>query len=576
MKIIPLVRSEFARLTASRLGIASLIAIMIVPIVYGGLYLWGNKDPYGNLKNVPAALVVADTGSTVGGTAVNYGSDAATQLVKDNAFDWKRVSAATAAAGVKNGTYDFAVTFPSDFSTDLASASGSNPTAATIGLRTDDTNSYLSTTIAKQATEAVRVAVAEKVGKAGSRELLNAVASIRSGLVHAQDGATKLAAGTASAASGASTLASGAAQVASGAKTLAANAPAAASGSAQLSSGLGALTAGMAQYRVALQQALAVSALTPDQQAAMLAQYDALAAGAAKSKGGAATLSSALAELPSSATQLSSGAAQVASGASTLKTGVDSLNTGATKLSGSLATGVATVPATTAAERAAKAAQLANPATVKQHAVTTAQDYGAGLAPFFISLSAWIGLYALFLLVRPLSRRALTAVRRPIRTTIAGWLTPAALGVVQMVVLFAVVTLALHLQVADGLGLIGFMALTAMTFAAMILALNVLFGSVGQFLALILMIVQLVTAGGTFPWQTLPGPLAVIHQALPMAHAVDGIRALMYGGDTSTIWGPVAFLLYWLVGSLIVALLGATRQGRFRTLVQLRPGAIGG
>ena len=576
MKIIPLVRSEFARLTASRLGIASLIAIMIVPIVYGGLYLWGNKDPYGNLKNVPAALVVADAGTTVGGKPVNYGKDAGAQLLEDHAFDWKRVSASAAAAGVRKGTYDFAVTFPTAFSRDLASAGGPSPTKATIGLRTDDTNSYLSTTIAKQATESVRVAIAEKVGKAGSRELLDAVSSVRSGLVSAQDGASQLASGAASAASGAATVSSGAAKVADGAASLAAGVPAAASGSAQLSAGLSTLSAGFPQYRSALAQALAASGLPAANQQQLLAGLDQLAAGASLSKTKSAELASALAALPANADQLSSGASHVAAGASSLSSGVAALNTGASQLSGSLTSGVAKVPATTAAERAAKAAQLANPATVTQHAVTTAQNYGAGLAPFFISLSAWIGLYALFLLVRPLSRRALTAVRRPIRTTIAGWLTPAVLGVVQMVALFAVVTLALHLQVADGAGMLAFMALTAITFAAMILALNVLFGSVGQFLALILMIVQLVTAGGTFPWQTLPGPLAVIHQALPMAHAVDGIRALMYGGDTSTIWGPVTFLLYWLVGSLLVALLGATRQARFRTLVQLRPGAIGG
>jgi putative membrane protein len=104
----------------------------------------------------------------------------------------------------------------------------------------------------------------------------------------------------------------------------------------------------------------------------------------------------------------------------------------------------------------------------------------------------------------------------------------------------------------------------------------VLFGSVGQFLALILMIVQLVTAGGTFPWQTLPAPLAFIHQALPMSHAVDGVRQLMYGGSTSSLWGPVTFLLAWLVGSLLIAGLGAMRQSKTRSLTQLRPSAIGG
>ncbi|MCU1551800.1 MAG: conserved rane protein [Glaciihabitans sp.] len=618
MKILPLVRAEFARLTASRLGIASLIAIMIVPIVYGGLYLWGNKDPYSNLDKVPAALVVADSGATVGGKAVNYGKDAATQLLTDMKFGWTEVTESQARAGVTSGKYDFAVTFPEEFSSDLASAGSSLPIKASIDLRTDDTNSYLSTTIAKQATEAVRVAVAEKVGKSASRQLLDAVASIRGGLVDARDGSSRLADGAATAAGGASDLStglatldsgaaalpsstaelsSGAAQVAAGAKRLDAAAPAAAQGSAALSAGLKQLAATSPQVRADLASVLANSTIPAQDQGRLLAELDAISAGAAQSSAGASTLATRLKSLPSSAAQLYSGASQVAagtrslasrtpalasgihsaaSGASSLSTGIAKLHSGADTLYSSLNKGVDQLPATTAAERAAKAAQIANPAEVKQHAVTEAQNYGAGLAPFFISLAGWIGLYALFLLVRPLSRRALTAVRRPIRTTLAGWITPAVLGVVQMVALFALVTLALHLRVADGAGLLAFMALVAVTFAAMILALNVLFGSVGQFLALILMIVQLVTAGGTFPWQTLPAPLAFIHQALPMSHAVDGVRQLMYGGASGSLWGPVSFLLAWLVGSLIVSTLGALRQGRFRTLTQLRPSAIGG
>jgi len=233
------------------------------------------------------------------------------------------------------------------------------------------------------------------------------------------------------------------------------------------------------------------------------------------------------------------------------------------------------VPVTTAAGRHATADLIANPIAVEQTAITQAANYGAGLAPFFLALASWIGIYALFLLVRPLSRRALTAVRRPIRTTLAGWLTPAMLGVVQMVALFALVTLALHLPVSNPIGMLAFMAFVAVTFAAIVLALNVLLGSVGQFLALIFMVVQLVTAGGTFPWQTLPGPLAALHQALPMSHAVDGIRQLMYGGLSSNVWSSIVPLLLWLVGSLVVSVLGAMRQGRFRILRELRPSPIG-
>ena len=583
MKISPLIRAEFARLTSSRIGIASLIALMTVPLVYGGLYLWGNQDPYSSLDRVPAALVVNDAGTTIDGIATNYGEKAAKSLLTDKKFGWVEVTATQAAAGVKNGTYDFGITFPADFSSRLASASGDSPRSARLQLTTDDTNSYLSTTIAKQAAEAVRVEIAKEVGAKASVTLLNAVGNIRGGLVKAEDGATRLTDGAASAASGAASLSSGTSSLANGAASLssglaqldakASSLPSSAAqlkaGAATLSSGLamgaqagtalksGAATAASLAPQAAQQQqiisALTLAGATPETIAQVTAQLAGLATATAQVSAGVSTqlvpslaaaaagsaqlatgtaalsaaapaLSSAVHSASTGAASLSHGAGELSTGASALASGVGKLASGSTTLESSLSDAARAVPVTTAAGRHATADLIANPIAVEQTAITQAANYGAGLAPFFLALASWIGIYALFLLVRPLSRRALTAVRRPIRTTLAGWLTPAMLGVVQMVALFALVTLALHLPVSNPIGMLAFMAFVAVTFAAIVLALNVLLGSVGQFLALIFMVVQLVTAGGTFPWQTLPGPLAALHQALPMSHAVDGIR----------------------------------------------------
>ena len=631
MKISPLVRAEFARLTASRIGIASLVALMTVPLVYGGLYLWGNQDPYSRLDKVPAALVVQDTGTTVDGTATNYGEKAAKNLLSDQKFDWVEVTAAQAASGVKNGTYDFSITFPSDFSTLLASAAGDSPQSAKLQLTTDDTNSYLSTTIAKQAAEAVRVEIAKEVGAKASITLLGGIGDLRDGLVKADDGARTLADGAASAATGAASLGSGSATLASGAASLAsglarldAKASALPASTTQLSSGASSLSSGAASAssgsatlagtagqvatlasgtRSQVAAELAAAGVDPAVAATVDAQLAGVSGATAQVGAGASSLSSSLGSLAAGAARLSSGTAALAasapalasavhwastgaaslatgagtlsSGASALQSGTAEIATGSQTLTSSLTDAVGTVPVTTAAGRAATADLIANPLAVKQRAITKAANYGAGLAPFFLALASWIGIYALFLLVRPLSRRALTAVRRPIRTTLAGWLTPALLGIVQMVGLFALVTLALHLPVANPLGLLAFMAFVAMTFAAIVLALNVLLGSVGQFLALVFMVVQLVTAGGTFPWQTLPGPLAALHQALPMSHAVDGIRQLMYGGLSASVWLSILPLLLWLIGSLLLSVLGAMRQGRFRMLRELRPSPIG-
>ena len=173
--------------------------------------------------------------------------------------------------------------------------------------------------------------------------------------------------------------------------------------------------------------------------------------------------------------------------------------------------------------------------------------------------------------MKPVSRRAITALHSPLRITLAGWL----LGAVQMGALFFELTAALKFKVRNPLGTYSMMALAALAFAAIILALNVWLGSVGQFLGLVLMVVQLVSAGGTFPWQTLPAPLAWLHHFVPMSSAVDGIRQLMYGGNEATAWADAGVLLLWLAGGLVLAAIGVTRLTHFRTLRDLRPSLIG-
>ena len=673
MTIVTLLRTELRRLTSTKLGVLAFVALMTVPLLYGGMYLWGNLDPYGKFSSVPAGVVVADAGSTSGSTTVNRGRDAADALIEDGSFDWHELTAAQAKRELANGGVDFVVTFPSTFSADLASVATTDPTKARIALATNDANSYLSSTIAKQVTTEVRDRIASQVGTTAAKQFLVSLSTVRSRLADAADGASTLADGAGSAASGAKRLASGTAQLASGAEsaasgaasaasgasTLAAGAKRTASGASTLASGLGTLAsssaalpagaasvssgakqvaagnaslaaalrsaAGSTATGTALAQRLAADGLTPTQiqqalgvlqpgqaalqQAATSASglakgASSVASGASSVSSGASRVASATKRAASGAQTLASGTASVASGAtslasgtrtlasgtatlatgastaadgsSTLATGTAKLASGATKLQTGLTGGVQQIPATTATQRTAQAAALGDPVAVRTTDTASAGTYGAGLAPLFLSLSAWIGSYALFLILRPLSRRAITAVRQPIRVALAGWLTPALLGAAQMVALFLIAVGPLGISIVHPAATIGVLLLTAGTFAAILLLLNAALGSVGQFLGLILMLVQLVTAGGTFPWQTLPGPLAAIHHALPMAYAVDALRQVMYGGDLTLAWGDVGVLAIWLVAAVALTSAVAARMTRHRTLRDLQPSLIGG
>ena len=177
--------------------------------------------------------------------------------------------------------------------------------------------------------------------------------------------------------------------------------------------------------------------------------------------------------------------------------------------------------------------------------------------------------------MKSVSKRAVTALRSPFRVTLAGWLTPAGLGAVQMVGLFTILAFALQFSFANPWAALGILIFASATYAAIVLALNVWLGSVGQFLGLVLMVLQLVTAGGTFPGQTLPGPLAALHHVLPMGYVVDAMRQVMYGGDISRVGTDLVVLGTWLVGGVLLAAIGVTRMTHHRTLRDLQPSLIG-
>ena len=62
MTTFRLAMTELRRLTSGRLPRLALVAITLVPLLYGAMYLYANWDPYNRLDSVPAAVVIDDAG----------------------------------------------------------------------------------------------------------------------------------------------------------------------------------------------------------------------------------------------------------------------------------------------------------------------------------------------------------------------------------------------------------------------------------------------------------------------------------------------------------------------------------
>ncbi len=56
--------SEIKRFRRSRLTRAAIVVLMLLPLVYGALYLWAFWDPFGHTNKMPVALVNSDRGAS--------------------------------------------------------------------------------------------------------------------------------------------------------------------------------------------------------------------------------------------------------------------------------------------------------------------------------------------------------------------------------------------------------------------------------------------------------------------------------------------------------------------------------
>jgi len=672
--VLRLARSELKRMTGGLLPKLTILALTMVPLLYGAVYLYANWDPYGNLDQIDAALVVEDAGATAGdGSELHAGREVADSLVEGNVFHWIPVAGGDEAdEGVASGKYAFALKIPQDFSAHLVSpGSFDSASQAMLNVTTNDANNYLLSTIVDKLTTSVHSTVAADVGEETANQLLTGFGTIHTQMVKASDGAGRLADGVATLRDGSVALHDGTAGLSSGADELYAGqlklrdgANQLTDGASQLSSGLSVLkdktttlpgdsrtlaagaaqvAAGNAQLNTKVQdiaarleaadqglrtrvvesnnRLIASGVLTQVQADSILADFDSvvasnpvtaakthfqtdaaqiqqLADGAESVSVGAAQLAAGTPALKEAITQASGGADQLHTGAATLATGEQSavdgtaaLADGARKLDAGAAqleegagtaadgsrtladeigSGAGQVPNPDDAQKSNLSRVIADPVAVSNVSQAKAGSYGAGLAPFFLTLALWIGIFMLIQAMRPLTQRALASNARSWKIAAGGWLPFLAVSVVQATLLTLVVNLALGLDAAHPVLMWLFMLAAAMAFSALIQGIVALLGSPGKLVVLILLVLQLVSSGGTFPWQTTPQPLHVVHEILPMGYVVTGMRHLIYGAELSMIVPTVLGLAGYTALGLAMSTL-AVRKGKYWTLKTLKP-----
>jgi putative membrane protein len=119
-------------------------------------------------------------------------------------------------------------------------------------------------------------------------------------------------------------------------------------------------------------------------------------------------------------------------------------------------------------------------------------------------------------------------------------------------------------------GTVGFLLLVTACFGAIVQWLNARFGPAGRVLVLALLMLQLTSAGGTYPVQTSPEFFNVLHPLLPMTYVVEGLRHLISGGGLWPVWRACLVLGLFTAGALTLTAWSARRK-QVWTLDRLHP-----
>src|ERR1700687_5437625 len=92
--------TDFNQYLPGTLPRMALGAIIVLPLLYGALYLWAFWDPFDQVGKMPVALVNEDRGAIAQGQELRAGDQVAAALLGSGQLNLRQVSAEQAAEGV--------------------------------------------------------------------------------------------------------------------------------------------------------------------------------------------------------------------------------------------------------------------------------------------------------------------------------------------------------------------------------------------------------------------------------------------------------------------------------------------
>lgn len=278
-----------------------MIGISLIPALYNIIFLSSMWDPYGQLSDLPVAVVNNDKEASYNGNTMAIGKDMVSNLKENKTLDFHFVDEDEGKKGLEDGDYYMVVTLPSDLSEKAASILTDHPEQMQIDYQTSSGHSFIASKMSDSAMTQLKQSVSTNVTETYTKALFNKMVDLKDGMSQAASGSEK--------------LTDGANQLVTGSQTLTTNLHSLADSSLTFSNGTEQFTRGLSSYVSGVEQ---------------------LHLGLGNFNSGLVTYTGAVSQLDSELGQLSSKSPELVRGINQLYTGVESYTGGVSQLNAGL------------------------------------------------------------------------------------------------------------------------------------------------------------------------------------------------------------------------------------------------
>ncbi|MED2037803.1 YhgE/Pip domain-containing protein [Bacillus wiedmannii] len=329
MKWNQLLRKEFTEIIKSKKILIPIIAVLFVPILYAGMFLWAFWDPYKQLDDLPVAVVNLDKGAVFDGKPIEVGKGLVDNLKDNTSFKWEFVSEKEAKKGMEGRKYYMLVRIPNDFSSNATTLLKDDPKPLNLEYIPNESLNFLSSQIGGTAIEKIKGEVSSTLTKTYAEKMFDSIQDVSKGLADGAEGANKLH-------DGSSELHDGSSKVTDGLHTLQGKSGEMKDGVQKLADGSNKLVDGSGKVTVGLNT---LNSKTGEMQIGIGKLVD----GSGKVTNGLNTLNSKTGEMQTGIGKLIDGSGKVTDGLNTLNSktgemqkGIGELHDGSEKVTGGL------------------------------------------------------------------------------------------------------------------------------------------------------------------------------------------------------------------------------------------------